>query len=184
MTAAPRQDASYAGYLALEAQTGQRHEHLNGEAWAMAGGTPRHAELAMSVGATLLALARPRGCRVYSSDLRVYVATTGLTTYPDVAIVCGEVQVASHDRNAVSNPTVLVEVLSESTEAWDRGGKAAHYRRVPSLQAYVLVAQDEAHVEVYTRAADGWTLTEARAGESVAIPCLGGRIEVDAIYGA
>jgi Uma2 family endonuclease len=160
-----------------------RHEYLNGETWAMAGGTPEHGALAAAVIRELGAGLQGKPCRVYSSDVRVRVAETGLSTYPDVSVVCGALATAAEDPDAVTNPTVLVEVLSDSTEAYDRGAKAAHYRRIPSLREYVFVSQAEPLIEVYRRAESGrFELFEARAGETIEIASLGVRLDVAALY--
>jgi len=174
---------TYAEYLAAEAASDIRHEYLNGEVWAMAGGTPEHAALALAVGSELRQALRGRPCRAYSADLRIRVVDTGLSTYPDVSVVCGQLETALDDKDAVTNPIVLVEVLSESTEGYDRGAKAAHYRRIPSLREYVLVAQAEPRIEVFRRAESGrWELLEARAGETIEIASIGARLDVAALY--
>jgi Uma2 family endonuclease len=174
---------TYAEYLAAEAASDVRHEFLNGEVWAMAGGTPEHSALAAAVIAQLGALLRGKPCRTFTSDLRVRVADTGLATYPDVSVVCGQLETAPDDEDAVTNPIVLVEVLSDSTEGYDRGAKWAHYRRLPSLREYVLVAQSEPLVEVFRRGEAGrWELLEARPGETIELASLGVRLEVAAIY--
>jgi Uma2 family endonuclease len=174
---------SHADYLAAEAAGELRHEFLAGEVVAMAGGTPEHGALAMAVGGELRAALRGKPCRVFSSDVRVHVAATGLTTYPDLSVVCGRLETHPDDPHAVTNPIVLVEVLSASSEAYDRGAKAAHYRRLASLREYVLVAQDEPHIEVYRRnERNRWELVEARAGERVELASLDVTLDVDAIY--
>lgn len=174
---------SYAEYVAAEKQAEVRHEFLNGEIFAMAGGTPEHGALAVAIAGELHVALAGRPCRVYSSDVRVRVLTTGLATYPDASVVCGHLETDPADPDAIVNPTLLVEVLSDSTEAYDRGAKAAHYRRIPSLREYVLVGQQEPLVEVYRRNERGrWELLEARAGERVDLASLGIQLEVDAIY--
>ena len=174
---------SYAEYLTAETASDLRHEYLQGEAWAMAGGTPEHGALAAAVIGELRAALRGKPCRVYSSDVRVRVSETGLSTYPDASVVCGRLLTAAEDPDAVTNPTVLVEVLSDTTEAYDRGAKAAHYRRIPSLREYVLVSQIEPLVEVYRRTESGrWELLEARAGDAVELASLGIHIDVTALY--
>jgi Uma2 family endonuclease len=180
---APTARMTYAEYLAAEASSDVRHEYLNGEVWVMAGGTPEHSALAAAMIAQLSASLRGKPCRTYSADLRVRVVDTGLSTYPDVSVVCGQLETAPDDKDAVTNPIVLVEVLSESTEGYDRGAKAAHYRRIPSLREYVLVSQGEPLVEVYRRAESGrWELLEARPGETIEIASLGARLDVAALY--
>lgn len=174
---------SYAEYLVAEAASDLRHEYLEGDVWAMAGGTPEHGGLAAAMIGELRAALQGKPCRVYSSDVRVRVSETGLSTYPDVSVVCGHLVTAPEDPDAITNPTVLVEVLSDTTEAYDRGAKAAHYRRIPSLREYVLVSQGELLVEVYRRAESGrWELLEARAGDAVELASLGVRLDVTSLY--
>jgi len=177
---------TYAEYLAFETASESKHEYIHGEVFAMAGGTITHGALGMAVGAALSAALRDRPCRVLSSDVRVRSKATGLATYPDVTVVCQKIEVDDEDKHGVLNPTLIVEVLSDSTEAYDRGAKAAHYRRIPSLREYVLVAQDEPRIEVYRRNERGkWELSsEARRGEAAEITSCGEPIflEVYAIY--
>jgi Uma2 family endonuclease len=174
---------SYADYLARERETGLKHEFLGGQIFAMAGGTPEHARLITEVAFSLRGLVDPTKCRIFVSELKVRVEATGLATYPDVAIVCGEVECDKEDGNAVINPKVLVEVLSPSTEAYDRGEKWAHYRRIPTLEAYVLVAQIPARLEVYERQPNGEFVHRcASAGESLRLAPLGGALDVDPLY--
>lgn len=177
---------TFEAYVALEAASDVKHEFLNGEVVAMAGGTIAHGALAMAVGAALSNALRDRRCRVLSSDVRVRIEATGLSTYPDVSVVCEKVEVAPDDEHGVLNPALVVEVLSDATEAYDRGAKAAHYRRIPSLREYVLVSQREPLIEVYRRnERNNWELVvEARAGERAELQACGGPVllDVDEIY--
>jgi len=177
---------SYAAYVAAEASSPVRHEYLRGEVYAMAGGTPEHAALIAAMTTELSMALRGRPCRVYSADLRVRVTSTDLSTYPDVTVVCGVLETAADDAVAVTNPLVIVEVLSDSTEAYDRGEKFAHYRRLPSLRAYVLVSQHEARLEAYIRNDDGaWVLSEAAVGQQLVLDAVFASpvaLAVDAIY--
>jgi len=174
---------TYPEYVAAEAAATVRHEFINGEVFAMAGGTPEHSALAASIIRELGMMLRGKPCRVYTSDLRIRIVGTNMSTYPDASVVCGKPETAPGDPNAVVNPTLLVEVLSESTEAYDRGAKAAHYRHIESLKEYVFVAQDEPRLEVYRRTErGGWELFEARSGERLGIESIGVRLSVDAVY--
>lgn len=176
-------EMTYDEYLALEARSETKHEYVRGEMLAMAGGTPEHAALATAMAIALGIALRGRPCRVYSSDLRVRVRETDLATYPDVTVVCGRLETADDDRHAAANPIVLVEVLSESTEAHDRGTKFAHYRHLASLREYVLVAQHERRIEVYRRNPEGrFELFEAGAGETFELTSIGATVAVDEIY--
>ncbi|XYH98155.1 Uma2 family endonuclease [Sorangium sp. So ce1128] len=174
---------TYAEYLEQERASPTKHEFLDGEIFDMAGGTPEHARLAANVMAELRPTLRERPCAVFSSDLRVRVRETGLATYPDVSVVCGQLARDPEDKDAVVNPLVLVEVLSDSTEGYDRGEKFAHYRRIPSLKEYVLVSQEHRRIEVFRRNEDNsWTLYEAGPGERARLASIDAALAVDEIY--
>jgi Uma2 family endonuclease len=148
-------------YLAIERRSEVKHEYFAGEMFAMAGATEEHNVIAANVLAAIHLQFKGRPCKVYSSDMRVKVVATGLRTYPDVVALCGEAQFEDNEHDTLTNPVLLVEVLSDSTEAYDRGKKFEHYRRVPSFREYLLIAQDRAHVERYLRSEDGqWVLSE------------------------
>jgi Uma2 family endonuclease len=173
---------TYAEYLALEEESSTRHEYLDGEIYAMAGGTPDHAALAAAL-IGLLRVRLPRGCRAFTSDLRVRVPATGLSTYPDAAVVCGKSVRADEDSVAVVNPTVLVEVTSPSTEHYDRAEKLRHYQQLASLRDVLIVSHREPHVTVVSRSADdSWSSSDYAAGASFDVPSLGCRISVDDIF--
>ena len=181
--AAHKLHRSYDEHLALEEETGLRHEYLDGEAWAMAGGTIRHAAIQGNLYGAVRDALRGRPCRPFGSDCKIRIPDTGLATYPDLSVICGPPLVQAGYPRAATNPILLAEVLSESTEAWDRGGKFAHCRRLPSLQYYLLVSQEPQRVELYTRSTEGaWTLTEHAPGTSVSLPLLGITLPVDALY--
>ena len=174
---------SFKEYLDLEGASNVKHELLDGEIYAMAGGTPAHAALTLAVGGALLAQLRGGPCRAFSSDLRIRVPATGLATYPDVTVVCGPLEADPDSGATVTNPAVIIEVLSPSTKDYDLGEKFEHYRKLPSLQAVVYVWQTEKRVESRTRAPDGsWVSREARSGASVAIDGVRCTLEVDAVY--
>lgn len=174
---------SYAAYLAMERDSNLRYQWLDGQVFAMAGGTIAHGLLGAAVIAELRGLASRCGCVVGSSDLKLRVRATGLATYADGVVICGRAEVDPDDHNAVNNPSVLVEVLSDGTEGYDRGEKFEHYQRIEALREYVLVSQRKRRIEVYTRAEGGsWTLTAAGAGERVVIASLGGSLAVDRVY--
>ncbi len=147
-----RRHYTYEEYLAVEAASDIRHEYLEGEIFAMAGGSPEHAALASTVVGVLYRQLSGGTCRPYGSDLRIHVAETGLSTYPDASVICGPMKTADHDRHAATNPTVLFEVLSPSTEAYDRGDKRLHYQKIESVQAIVFIHQSQQEVEVWSRA--------------------------------
>jgi Uma2 family endonuclease len=174
---------TYAEYLAHEATSELKHEYLRGDVWAMAGGTPTHARLCASLARCLGNRLQGKGCVPYSSDLRVRIEQTDRSTYPDLTVVCGAEQTASDDTNAITNPTVIVEVLSESTERSDRGEKFAHYQRLASLQEYVLVAQDSQRVEVFRREGKTWVLSIYEAGATVRLDSLLLEFPLAEVYG-
>jgi Uma2 family endonuclease len=170
-------------YLALERASPLKREYYSGSILAMAGASREHNLIALNLGGELRAQLRDRPCETYVSDMRVLAARTGLYTYPDVVIVCGERQFEDAEADTLLNPTVLFEVLSPSTEAYDRGKKSAHYRRIVSLREYVLVAQDEVRVERYTRQGDEWLLTElTNRDESLRLASLDCTIALREIY--
>lgn len=175
---------SYAEYITFERSSNVKHEFLDGQIYAMAGGTPEHAALAAAVIGLLFSMLRGGPCRSYDADLRVRTPS-GLTTYPDVTVICGPPVLDAEDRQAVTNPTLIVEVLSRSTEEYDRGDKFEHYRSMPSLQQYVLVAQRNRSVEVSTRGADGaWRSVVATAGQIASLPSISAELDVDALFDA
>lgn len=147
-------------YLALERSATYKSEYLNGQILAMAGASLEHNTITANFVRVIGNRFTGRPCHVFSSDMRVKVIATGLYSYPDVVAVCGEMHFDDVQRDTLTNPGVIVEVLSPSTEAYDRGEKFVHYRRLGSLAEYVLVAQDRVRVEHYLRQAAGWVLTE------------------------
>ena len=175
---------SHAEYLALEEKSATKHEWRDGVIYGMAEGAPDHAGLAAAVVGELGTQLRGKRCRVYTADLKVRVLATGLATYADVSVVCGALEVDPEDKNAVTNPVVLVEVLSDSTEAYDRGEKFGHYRRIPSLAEYVLVSQRSPKIEVFRKNEAGkWVLAEeASAGEVAPLLSIGCALSVDEVY--
>lgn len=173
---------SVAEYLAAErASVDTKHEYVDGVVVAMAaGGTRWHALLAMRFGIALGPALSARGCEVYGSDLRVRIPSENVITYPDLTVVCGSFAADDEDPDAATNPVAIVEVLSRTTEAWDRGEKFALYRKLASLRHYVLVSQDCQRVEHYVRGDDGWRLEEVGPGGSVAL--LGAEVRLDDLY--
>lgn len=173
---------TYAEYLGFEASSNVRHEFLDGQIYAMAGGTPEHAALAAAAITLLGPQLRDGKCRPYNSDLRVRTPT-GLTTYPDVTVICGPRKIDDIDPLAITNPTLIVEVLSRSTEEYDSGDKFEHYKTFPSLREYVLVSHREHSVEVRSRGKDGWQTTVVHEG-AIAELSIGARLDVRELYAA
>ncbi len=148
-------------YLSVERNSQTRSEYFDGEIFAMGGASENHNLIVGNIFASLHSQLRERPCKVYSSDLRVRVMATGLYTYPDVVALCGEARFDDEQKDTLVNPSLIIEVLSKSTEGYDRGEKFAHYRRIESLKEYVLVAQDKHRVEHYIRQPDDqWLMSE------------------------
>jgi Uma2 family endonuclease len=158
-----------AEYLAFERAAEYKHEYVGGRVYAMTGASREHNVITINVLASLHAQLCGRPCETYPSDMRVKVSETGMYTYPDVVVACGEPAFEDASVDTLLNPTAIVEVVSPSTEAYDRGEKFAHYRRLASLREYVLVAQDRVRVEHYVRRGEQWLLTEL-AGLDATLP--------------
>jgi len=173
----------YAEYCVLQREATVKHEYVAGEVFAMTGGTLEHSRIAMQLGRLLGNALEGGPCRVLSADARIRIEAADVDTYPDLSVVCGEPQTYALDGHALINPTLVVEVSLASTEAYDRGLKASNYRRIPSLQAYLLVAQDRPRLELQVRQSDNrWVIIEAGPGERLAVEPLDLDLEVDAIY--
>jgi Uma2 family endonuclease len=184
MSAVPKPVLSPQEYLARERLADCRSEFYRGEMFAMAGGSPRHSLIKTNLVGELRNLLKGRSCTAYDSDLRILVSATGLYTYPDASVICGELQFDDDHRDTVLNPTLLAEVLSDSTEAYDRGKKFDHYRQLPSLREYLLVAQDSPRLERFARNPDGtWTLTIVSGmDQSLALPAIGVTLSLAEVY--
>src|ERR1017187_4222773 len=149
-------------YLEIERKAEFKSEYFHGEMFAMSGAREGHNLIVWNLSAELHRQLRAKPCRAYMNDMRVLVNATGLYTYPDVAAVCGEPQFLDENRDTLLNPSLIVEVLSPSTEAYDRGRKFEHYRSVESVSEYLLVSSERVSAELYSRQPDGrWLLTAA-----------------------
>jgi len=180
----PKPFLTHEQYLEMERQAEYKSEYWRGEMFAMAGASPDHNLLAGNLLASLHHQLRGRPCVVFPSDMRVFIPATGLYTYPDVTVVCGGRRLADQHRDTLLNPVLVAEILSPSTESWDRGRKFEHYRTVESLQQYLLVAQDRLQVDLYTRQAEGtWLLREARRlKDTLDLESIGYRILLADLY--
>jgi Uma2 family endonuclease len=158
-------------YLEIERQAECKSEYYAGEMFLMSGGTSVHARVAGNVFASLHVQLQGRECEAYSQDLRVCVNANGLYTYPDVSVVCGEQQFLDTKQDTLLNPVILVEVLSPSTEAYDRGAKFKLYRGIESFREYVLVSQDRPHIDRFVRQPNGWFLTSV-SGLDATVPLV------------
>ena len=161
MTAQPVPQLSFDDWLAIErAASDQRSEFVAGEVFAMTGATEGHNLIVANVIRELQATFKGKPCRVYPSDLKVRIEADDVGTYPDVMVICGERAFYDDRKDVVTNPTLIVEVLSDSSEAYDRGDKFKHYRTLASLQAYLLLSQDRVQAELFVRLPNGsWNLS-------------------------
>jgi Uma2 family endonuclease len=171
-------------YLAIEREAEYKSEYVDGVRYAMAGGSERHNLIAAN---TIIAIGiqlRNRPCRVYPSDLKVRVPNSKRFLYPDVSVVCGESRFADNERDVILNPVLVVEVLSESTAAYDRGKKFLSYQQIESLQEYLLISQDEEIVEHYVRQSnDTWLYTKAMGSEeTIILPSIECEVMLKDIY--
>lgn len=168
MSAIPKTYLTPAEYLAFERQGDVKHEYFRGEIFAMSGASQQHVTIFMNTSHLLVGQLKGRSCRTFGADMRVKVSPTGLYTYPDLIVVCGRPRFEDQQLDTLLNPTVIVEILSKSTEAYDRGEKFAQYRTLDTLTDYLLISQDKPRVERFTRQADGgWLLTESAGLDAV-----------------
>ncbi|MDZ4718590.1 MAG: Uma2 family endonuclease [Roseiflexaceae bacterium] len=175
---------SIADYLAFERASSEKHEYAAGQIIAQAGASERHNLITGSLYAAVYTQLRTRPCTVYSSDMRVKVSQTGLYTYPDLSILCGQPLFDDTIHDTLLNPMVLIEILSPSTERYDRGKKFQHYRTIETLQEYILIAQDEPYIDQYIRHAnDMWLLSSvAPPAPTLTIASVGCTVLIADIY--
>jgi Uma2 family endonuclease len=171
-------------YLELERKAEYRSQYVRGEIFAMSGASRAHGVIVMNFSGAFWQHLKGRPCEAYATDMRVRVSAARMYTYPDLTIVCGEPQFADDQKDTLLNPVVLIEVLSPSTEGYDRGIKFGHYRTLPSLREYLAVAQDRAHIEHYVRQPDNrWLLSEySSLDEALVLPSLELSIPLAEIY--
>ena len=172
-------------YLERERSAATKSEYFNGAIYAMAGGSGTHSLLSVRMAALLVAALDDTPCLVFNSDMKVSISEAGLFTYPDASIACSEPRYFDSKRDVLLNPIVIVEVLSQATEAYDRGEKFRHYRTLESLRAYVLVSQWSHHVEVYSREAgqSHWSYSDATGLDAVvSIPTINVTLSLAEIY--
>jgi Uma2 family endonuclease len=171
-------------YLEIERLAEFKSEYYRGEMFAMAGALEAHNLITLNVASGLHQQLRSRPCRTYSNDMRINVSATGLYTYPDVVVVCGEPRFLDDRRDTLLNPTVIVEVLSESTEAYDRGRKFGLYRSLESLAEYLLVGSQVVSTELFTRQPDGsWRMVATSSLEdTLSLASIGCRLSLADVY--
>jgi len=184
MTAQPKPSISEEAYLVSERASLIKHEYYHGHIYAMTGGKEPHNLIAGNTLAALHGQLRRTPCRVYPSDMRVKVLLTGLNTYPDIVVICGQPQFTDAIHDTITNPTIIIEILSPSTERYDRGMKFQNYRTIDTLQDYILIAQDQYHIEHYIRQENGqWLLQEVTEldGE-IHIQSIECKLRLDDVY--
>lgn len=184
MSAVPKRRVSPEEYLAIERKSDIRHQYYNGEMFAMGGASRAHNRISMNIGTDLNHQLRDRACEPFMIDMRVKVDASGLYTYPDIVVACDKLEFEDEHVDTLLNPQVIIEVLSETTESYDRGKKFEHYRRLESLTDYLLVSQDEPHIEHFTKNADGhWVLFEATGLDTaIELPTIHCRLALNDVY--
>jgi Uma2 family endonuclease len=185
MAHAPHHRMSFAEYLAIEAESTIKHEFWGGQVWALAGGSRRHGAIAANILRILGNQLQLGPCQTHSSDVRIRVLATGLATYPDGSVICGRAELDPDDERgeSVTNPVVIIEVLSPSTEEYDEGEKLEHYKRIPSLNHVVIAAQDEPRVDVWTRSEDGsWAVVRQVGGAVAQLQAIGAELPLQDVY--
>ena len=184
MAAEPIQRLTALEYLDLERRSPERHEYLDGTMYAMSGASEPHNTVVANIGTELNLQMRGRPCRVYIADMRVATSPEGPFYYPDVVALCGQPELLDKELDTLVNPMVVVEVLSPSTEGYDRGEKFARYRRIPTLVEYLLVSQTAMHIERFSRDPEGrWVLSDYTAREDeLELPAIGCTLALSAIY--
>ena len=180
----PDRTMTQAEYLEMERTSGIKHEYCNGEAYAMTGASRRHNLIVANVIRSLGNQLRDSPCRIYPSDMRVKVERTGLLCYPDVSVSCGDEMFSDDCQDTLLTPAMIVEVLSDSTEGYDRGEKFWHYRQIPSLVNYVLISQHKQKIEVYLRNERGaWELEETTQDRGeIDLAAIGCRLSISEVY--
>ncbi|WP_437630250.1 Uma2 family endonuclease [Sorangium sp. So ce854] len=181
--AAPRRKLSPGEYLELERASEVRHEYAGGELFAMSGGTFEHSAIAANIGRLLGNALGERGCMALNSDMRIKIPSADRYVYPDGSVVCGRPEFEDERRDTLLNPVLVLEVLSDSSEAYDRGDKFALYQTVASIREVVLASQKAPRVEVFARQADGsWVLRVHGPGDRAALSSVGCDLVVDEVY--
>ena len=170
-------------YLAFERTSEIKHEFLRGEVFAMSGASRSHNRVTLNIAASLLNQLSGLPCEPYSNDMRVKVNPTGLYTYPDVVVACDDPQFEDAEVDTLLTPAVIIEVLSETTKDYDRGGKWKHYRQIESLKRYLVISPTSMEIEMHTRNDDdSWRLTDHRPADDVVITAIDCRLKWDEVY--
>ncbi len=184
MASQPRTKFTPNEYLAFERNSDSKNEFLDGEIFAMGGASPNHVLIVTNVVSELRSQLKSRPCTVYSTDLRVRVSPAGLYTYPDVIVVCDKAEFSDEQKDTLINPTLIVEVLSDSTKDYDRGGKFEQYREIDTFKEYILIAQQKPHVEHFIKQLDGrWIMAETKKlADEIELVSIGCELALTEIY--
>lgn len=185
MSSQPKAGSTFEDWLAAERQNlGEKTQFVRGEIFAMAGGSEAHSLIAMNVGAELRSQFKGSPCYVFTSDMKIRVKSADMGTYPDVSVVCGEREYHDDRRDIITNPNLIIEILSDATEAYDRGDKFAGYRQLASLQTYLLISQHRVLAELFVRQADGsWVLTSFEGLEDqIELLSVGAKLSLAEVY--
>jgi Uma2 family endonuclease len=171
-------------YLVLEEKSVEKHEYYQGEIFAMAGASIQHNQITSNTHIAIGSYLQNKHCQIFQSDLKIHAATNSLITYPDLSIVCGAIETLEQHKQIVTNPSVLIEILSPTTQDYDRGGKFKLYRDITSLQEYILISSTETLVEKYTKQSNGtWVLQEYKTKDAVMhITTIDMQLHVDTLY--
>jgi len=185
MTAALRPRYPFAEYVALERRSHEvKHEYVAGQIFAMAGGSVEHSALATTLVGLLFGHLRGGPCRPHGSDLQLRIRAADVATYADVAVVCDPIERDPESPSHVTNPRIVVEVLSPTTERYDPEQKRLYYQQIDALREYVLIAQDRRQIEVWSRAGEGWEHAVFGAGQRATLSSIGFELSVDELYDA
>ncbi len=184
MSAEPQRHWTVEEYLAFERQSETKHEYLDGEIFAMSGASRVHNRISWNITVALDPQLESQECEGFAADMRVHIPATERYTYPDIVVVCGEPQFEDAELDTLLNPTLIIEILSPSTEDHDRGRKLFDYRSIPSLETILLVAQSQVHIEQIARQDDSsWVLTETGDLDAVLdLPAIGSRLALADVY--
>ncbi len=170
-------------YLKFERASETKHEYYSGEIFAMTGASENHNLIVGSTYAALYAQLRKRPCKIYPSDMRVKTRSSALYTYPDITVICNTPEFEDNEFDTLLNPTVIIEVLSPSTEAYDRGKKFQHYRSIPSFKEYVLITQDSVRVEHYFLRENEWIFVDGNVLDvSLTLPSIDCTLLLSDVY--
>jgi Uma2 family endonuclease len=182
VTAALRLHYTHQEYVAFERSSDVKHEFVRGVILAMAGGKPEHGARAVRVTTALAVQLAGRPCNVFDSDVRVRIRAADVSAYPDASVVCGRLETDPDDPDAIVNPTVVIELLSPSTEEYDRGEKLDAYKLLSSVQEVVFVAHDEQRIDVVRRDGANWIIDSYRPGQAAKLASIGCAVDVDDVY--